>query len=274
MRLPAITISLLLLFNLFLMEASAQRKTVNKSSPKRYNTRKTPVKTIVPDIPGTRVLISTDSGNMIVRLYDSTPQHRDNFITKVNEGFYDSLLFHRVINGFMLQGGDPNSKNAQPGEMLGMGSAPGERIPAEFLPSLFHKKGVLAAARDQNPEMASSNCQFYIVQGKKMSDEELNILQVQTGRTFTAEQRNIYKTLGGTPRLDQQYTVYGEVEAGINVIDKIASVPTAPGDRPIGDVRMNMRVLNEDEYKTMEKEMLPSKVIKPAVKKVFRKKRR
>ena len=184
MRLPVLTISLILLFNLFALEASAQRKTVRKPVRKTA-VRKAPVKIIVPDIPGTRVLISTDSGNMIVRLYDSTPLHRDNFIAKVNEGFYDSLLFHRVINGFMLQGGDPNSKHAQPGEMLGMGSAPGDRIPAEFSPSFFHKKGVLAAARDQNPEMASSNCQFYIVQGKKYTDEQLNLLQV-------ANRQNLY----------------------------------------------------------------------------------
>lgn len=272
MRLLAITAGLFLFFNLFLVEASAQRKTAKKPVRKTA-VRKAPIKAI-PDIPGTRVLISTDSGNMIVRLYDSTPLHRDNFIAKVNEGFYDSLLFHRVINGFMLQGGDPNSKNAQPGEMLGAGSAAGDRIPAEFVPSLFHKKGALAAARDNNPEMASSNCQFYIVQGKTMTDEQLNILQVQTGRTFTAVERVAYKRDGGTPFLDQKYTVYGEVEAGMNVIDKIAAVPTAPGDRPIGDVRMNMRVLSDDEYKAMEKEMKPPKVAKPAVKKVIRKKSR
>jgi cyclophilin family peptidyl-prolyl cis-trans isomerase len=274
MRLTAITAGLLLTISLFSTPALSQRKTVKKPVRKATTgVRITPVKTIVPNIPGTRVLISTDSGNMIVRLYDSTPLHRDNFIAKVNEGFYDSLLFHRVINGFMLQGGDPNSKNAQPGEMLGAGSAPGERIPAEFLPSLFHKKGALAAARDQNPERASSNCQFYIVQGKKYTDESLNLLQVQTGRTFTAAEREIYKRDGGTPFLDQNYTVYGEVEAGINVIDKIAAVPTiVPGDRPVGDVRMKMRVLTEEEYKTMEREMKPRKAVKPIVKKVVRKK--
>lgn len=273
MRLLVISTGLFLLFNLFLGEASAQRKTAKKPVRKTA-VRKAPMKAIVKDIPGTRVLISTDSGNMIVRLYDSTPLHRDNFIAKVNEGFYDSLLFHRVINGFMLQGGDPNSKNAQPGEMLGMGSAPGDRIPAEFVPSLFHKKGVLAAARDNNPEMASSNCQFYIVQGRKMTDEQLNILQVQTGHTYTTAQREIYKKDGGTPNLDQKYTVYGEVEAGINIIDKIAAAPTAPGDRPIGDVRMSMRVLSEEEYKIMEKEMKPPKAKKPAVRKIVRKKSR
>ncbi len=254
----------------FAQRKAVPKKTVRKTTAVR---KVAPVKTVMKDIPGTRVLVATDSGNMIVRLYDSTPLHRDNFIAKVNEGFYDSLLFHRVINRFMIQGGDPNSKNAQPGQMLGMGSAPGDRIPAEFRPSLFHKKGVLAAARDNNPEMASSNCQFYIVQGKTMTDEELNILQVQTGRVFSPQEREAYKTVGGTPFLDQKYTVYGEVEAGMNVIDKIATVPTAPGDRPVGDVRMTMKVLTEDEYKALEKEMAPP-VKKTLAKNVIRKRTR
>ena len=265
-----ITVSVCLLCTVF--TATAQRKTApRKSVTKKNFVHKMPVKAVVKDIPGTRVLLTTDSGQMVIRLYDSTPLHRDNFITKVNEGFYDSLLFHRVINGFMLQGGDPISRNAPPGQMLGAGSAPGERIPAEFRPGLFHKKGVLAAARDQNPEMASSNCQFYIVQGKPMTDEQLNILQLQTGRIFTPEEREAYKTVGGTPFLDQKYTVYGEVEAGMNVIDKIASVPTAPGDRPIGDIRMKMKVLSEEEYKEVEKGIMPSK---PVVKKIVRRRTR
>ena len=193
-------------------------------------------------IAGTRVLVTTDSGNMVIRLYDSTPLHRDNFIAKVNEGFYDSLMFHRVIKGFMIQGGDPNSKNAQPGEMLGMGSAPGDRIPAEFRPTLFHKKGVLAAARDGNPEKASSNCQFYIVQGKKYNDQELAMAPIP------ASQKAVYKKIGGTPMLDQNYTVFGEVEIGLAVVDKIASVPTAPGDRPMADTRMKMKILTTAEF--------------------------
>lgn len=274
MKWLSITASFVLSFYL-VSSVFAQRKTSSKKPVRKaVATRKvTPAKSVVKDIPGTRVLISTDSGNMIVRLYDSTPLHRDNFIAKVKEGFYDSLLFHRVINGFMLQGGDPNSKNAQPGQMLGMGSAPGDRIPAEFRPSLFHKKGALAAARDQNPEKASSNCQFYIVQGKPMTDEQLNIMQVQTGRVFLPEERTAYKTVGGTPFLDQNYTVYGEVEAGMNIIDKIAAVPTAPGDRPVGDVHMTMKVLADEEYKALEKEMAPPKP-KTLAKKVIRKRTR
>ncbi len=123
------------------------------------------------------VQIKTDYGTMLIRLSDSTPLHRDNFIKLVKEGFYDSLLFHRVIEGFMIQGGDPNSKNADSAAVLGMGEAPGDRIPAEFKPNLIHKKGALAAARDDNPEKASSNCQFYLVQGKQYDDIELNEIE-------------------------------------------------------------------------------------------------
>ena len=148
----------------------------------------------------------------------------------------------------MIQGGDPLSKNAKPGEMLGMGGGDMQRIPAEFKPSLIHKKGVLAAARDGNPEKASSACQFYLVQGKVYSDAELNQLECSNRQTnpdffYTDEQRKTYKTIGGTAMLDMNYTVFGEVESGIEVIDKIASVPTAQGDRPIADVRMKMEVM-------------------------------
>jgi len=143
----------------------------------------------------------------------------------------------------MIQGGDPLSKNAEPGVMLGNGGGDMERIPAEFRPSLFHKKGVLAAARDNNPEKASSACQFYIAQGKKYTDEDLNMMEAQMGRKLSPQQRKAYKTVGGIPFLDMNYTVFGEVESGMEVIDKIASVPTAPGDRPIGNVRMKMEVV-------------------------------
>lgn len=150
-----------------------------------------------------RVQISTDSGTIMVRLYDETPLHRDNFIKLVRERFYDSLLFHRVIPEFMIQGGDPTSKNAQPGTMLGGGGGNMERIPAEFHPNLFHKKGALAAARDNNPAKASSACQFYLVQGKKYTDGELSMIANRTGKTFSDEQRKIYTTVGGTPFLDR-----------------------------------------------------------------------
>lgn len=190
-----------------------------------------------------KIKIITDSGTMIVKLYDSTPLHRDNFVKLVKEGFYDSLMFHRIIQGFMIQGGDPNSKNASAEVMLGNGGDNMARIPAEFRKSLYHKKGVLAAARDGNPEKASSACQFYIVQGKPLTDAELDMMEGRLGSKYSLEQRNTYKKIGGTPSLDQNYTVFGEVVSGLNVVDKIASAPKAPGDRPIGDIRMKMEVM-------------------------------
>ena len=187
------------------------------------------------------VLIQTSMGNMTVRLSDSTPLHRDNFLKLVKVHFYDSLLFHRVIKDFMIQGGDPNSRNAKPGEALGMGG-PGYRVPAEFRQTLFHKKGVIAAARDNNPEKASSGCQFYIVQGKTFTDTELDNLETtRLKRKIPAEQREVYKNLGGTPHLDQGYTVFGEVIKGMDVLDKIAAVETSKGadrDRPVQDVKI------------------------------------
>jgi peptidyl-prolyl cis-trans isomerase B (cyclophilin B) len=196
------------------------------------------------------VEITTDYGVMIARLYDSTSKHRDNFLKLVNQKFYDSLLFHRVINGFMIQGGDPTSKNADSTTMLGGGSAPGERIPAEFNQNFFHKKGALAAARDGNPEKASSNCQFYIVQGKKIDTAQLRQTAEQRMKAnpnsynYTASQKEIYQRIGGTPFLDQNYTVFGEVISGLNVLDAIANTPTQPGDRPKKDIRMKIRLLN------------------------------
>lgn len=184
------------------------------------------------------VEITTDYGVMIAKLYDSTPLHRDNFVKLVNEHFYDSLLFHRVIDGFMIQGGDPQSKTAPDGLQLGNGSAPGDRIPAEFRSSLFHKKGALAAARDNNPEKASSNCQFYVVQGKPMGEQE------PKNNPYTKAQKEIYKKIGGTAFLDQNYTVFGEVISGLNVIDKIAKAPKDGSDRPQINIRMKMRLLN------------------------------
>lgn len=191
-----------------------------------------------------RIKIITDSGTMVVKLYDSTPLHRDNFVKLVKQKFYDSLLFHRVIQGFMIQGGDPLSKNAPAGTPLGMGGGDMQRIPAEFKTSLIHKRGALAAARDGNPEKASSACQFYLVQGKRSTDAELNMIESRNRTKYTPEQREIYKSMGGTPFLDMEYTVFGEVEVGLEVIDKIASVPKAPGDRPIGDVHMRMEIIN------------------------------
>ncbi len=195
------------------------------------------------------VQISTNYGNIIIQLSDSTPLHRDNFVKLVKEHFYDSLLFHRVIQGFMIQGGDPNSKNADSLAMLGAGEAIGDRIPAEFNKTLFHQKGALAAARDDNPLKASSNCQFYIVQGKKISDEQLNNIECNIRMEnpsfyYTDAQRKVYKTIGGTPMLDQNYTVFGQVIKGMDVIDKIAALATNQYDRPLKNVRMKIKLLN------------------------------
>ncbi len=190
-----------------------------------------------------RIKIWTDSGTMIVKLYDSTPLHRDNFAKLVKQGFYDSLIFHRVIAGFMIQGGDPTSRNAAPDVMLGNGGSDMTRIPAEFRNTLFHKKGVLAAARDNNPEKASSACQFYLVQGKPYSDQDLNNMENSIGHKFSAEQREAYKTIGGTPFLDQNYTVFGEVISGMDVIDKITRAQTNGANRPLKDIRMKMELV-------------------------------
>lgn len=189
------------------------------------------------------IKITTDSGVMIVKLYDSTPLHRDNFVKLVTQGFYDSLLFHRVIPGFMIQGGDPLSKNAIAGDMLGNGGGDMERIPAEFKTSLIHKKGALAAARDGNPQKASSACQFYLVEGMPVNDAQLNGMEQSKGFKYTEEQRNIYKTAGGTPFLDQDYTVFGEIVSGIEVIHKIANAQRDGNNRPLGDIRMHMEII-------------------------------
>jgi cyclophilin family peptidyl-prolyl cis-trans isomerase len=200
----------------------------------------------VPEPPKTSrlVLIETSFGNMVVALSDSTPQHRDNFVKLVEQGFYDSLLFHRVINTFMIQGGDPDSKRAAAGVRLGNGS-PGYRVPAEFNTALFHKRGVIAAARDGNPEKASSGCQFYIVHGKKYTDAELDQVEIQklNGRKIPPHIREVYKTIGGSAHLDMGYTVFGELIAGHDVIDKIAAVAKDGLDRPFQDIRMFMKML-------------------------------
>ncbi|HMT29583.1 MAG TPA: peptidylprolyl isomerase [Bacteroidia bacterium] len=188
------------------------------------------------------VEISTDFGKMKIKLYNETPKHRDNFIKLASEGFYDGLLFHRVISGFMIQGGDPTSKTAGPDAMLGAGDV-GYKVPAEINSNLIHKKGTLCAARDGNPEKASSGCQFYVVQGKTLTDQELDGLDRNRPVKYTPEQRAIYKTIGGTAMLDNNYTVYGEVIEGMDVIDKIAAVKTKPGDRPVTDVKMTVKVI-------------------------------
>lgn len=190
-----------------------------------------------------RIKISTDSGVIVVLLSDSTPQHRDNFVKLVKTGFYDSLLFHRVIPQFMIQGGDPSSKNAPQGTMLGGGGTDMVRTPAEFNATLYHKKGALAAARDNNPEKASSASQFYIVEGKLYTDDQLNMIEQQKGFKYTPAQREMYKTAGGTPQLDQAYTVFGEVESGLDVVAKISHATKDGANRPVADIRMKMEIL-------------------------------
>ena len=187
------------------------------------------------------VTVSTEMGDMQLILYEATPKHRENFLKLANEGFYNGLLFHRVIKNFMIQGGDPKSKDAKPGQRLGSGGLD-YRVDAEFNTTLIHKKGALAAARDNNPKKASSSCQFYIVQGKKANDQELAALEKRNNITYTVEQKNTYKEIGGTPFLDQNYTVYGEVLAGLEVLDKIAAVEKDAADRPKKDVSMTVTV--------------------------------
>jgi cyclophilin family peptidyl-prolyl cis-trans isomerase len=191
------------------------------------------------------VLVQTSMGNMVIRLSDSTPLHRDNFLKLVKTKYYDSILFHRVIKNFMVQAGDPDSKQAPAGKMLGSGG-PGYTVQAEFRQTLFHRKGMVSAARmpdDVNPQKASSGSQFYLVQGKAFTDEELDNIENARmgGRKIPGYQREVYKTNGGTPHLDQGYTVFGEVIKGIEVIDAIAAVETSKGadrHRPIADVRI------------------------------------
>jgi cyclophilin family peptidyl-prolyl cis-trans isomerase len=186
----------------------------------------------------TLVEITTNYGVMIARLYNSTPLHKANFIKLIKQGFYDSLLFHRVINGFMLQGGDPTSKNADSTAMIGNGSAPGPMIPAEFRKNIIHKKGALAAARDNNAEKSSHNSQFYIVQGRRVDTTQL------TNGIYSQDQKEIYQKIGGANNLDQEYTVFGEVFIGMDVIDAIAMVPVNEGDRPKKNVIMKIKVIN------------------------------
>ncbi len=187
---------------------------------------------------GRLIRIETTLGNMVIMLYDQTPLHRDNMIKLIEEGFYDGQLFHRVIKDFMIQGGDPYSVNADQGQRLGTGG-PGYTIPAEIKDNLFHKKGALAAARmgDQvNPEKASSGSQFYIVQGRVFTPEMLKMLEKDRSLPFTPEAIEAYTTNGGTPHLDGAYTVFGEVVEGLDVVDRIAAVPTNANDRPLEDL--------------------------------------
>ena len=186
------------------------------------------------------VSINDQIGNIVIALYNETPKHRDNFIKLVNEKFYDGILFHRVIKSFMIQCGDPDSKTARPNQQLGSGDV-GYTIPAEFNNALFHKRGAVSAARlgdGQNPQKASSGCQFYIVDGRTFSAQDMQMLFQRTGFVWTPEQITTYQAIGGAPHLDGSYTVFGEVITGMEFVDKIASQPTNPGDRPKQDIKI------------------------------------
>lgn len=187
-----------------------------------------------------RVEMLTTEGRMVFILFDDTPQHRDNFLKLVNSHTYDGLLFHRVIKNFMIQGGDPKSRDAKPGQMLGDGTL-GYTIPAEIRKEHFHRKGALCAARmgdDVNPKKESSASQFYIVQGQVWDNETLDKMSKRFGKEFSDEQREVYTTNGGTPHLDGEYTVFGQLVEGMDIVDRIASVKTAAADRPVEDVRI------------------------------------
>lgn len=190
------------------------------------------------------IITIEDHGDIVVKLYNDTPIHRDNFIKLVEEEFYNGLLFHRIIDGFMIQGGDPNSRDAAAGAPLGTGSN-GETLEAEFLPHRFHKKGALAAARrggPSNPEKRSSDCQFYIVQGKVETKQNLGRVAARTGKAMPEERIEAYTTIGGTPFLDDDYTVFGEVVSGLELVDQIAKVDKNGSDRPNVDLKMSMKL--------------------------------
>jgi peptidyl-prolyl cis-trans isomerase B (cyclophilin B) len=197
-----------------------------------------------------RVEIRTTLGNMVVELYNETPVHRDNFLKLSREGFYDSLIFHRVIPGFMVQGGDPGSRQAPRERALGTGG-PGYTLPAEIVPGLVHHKGALAAARqgdDVNPDRRSSGSQFYIVHGRTYQPNELTMMAERLARmgqvvAYSEADRAAYARLGGAPHLDGGYTIFGRVVQGLEVLDAIAAQPCDGRDRPVNDVRMFIRPL-------------------------------
>ncbi len=204
------------------------------------------------------ITLSTEVGTMHLILFDETPLHKANFLKLAKDKFYDGLLFHRVIENFMIQGGDPNSRKAQAGVALGNGSV-GYKIPAEFRPDLFHRKGAVAAARDNNPQKESSGSQFYIVQGRPMQGDDLEKQlaraprEASDPRQATEAQKEVYRTLGGSPHLDGNYTVFGQVIDGLAVIDSIAALPRDARDRPLKDVAMQVSVKKMRKKKITKK---------------------
>jgi len=185
------------------------------------------------------VKLETEFGDMTIILFDDTPGHRDNFLKLISQQYYDEILFHRVIPGFMIQGGDPDSRGASQNRPIGTGG-PGYTIPAEFSPKRVHVRGALAAARDNNPEKASSGSQFYIVHGNNCTDEKLDKIEQERGFRYTPEQRAMYLKMGGAPQLDRAYSVFGMVISGFDVLDKIATTETK-NDRPTKNISMKIR---------------------------------
>ncbi|MVZ66372.1 peptidylprolyl isomerase [Sphingobacterium sp. DK4209] len=202
------------------------------------------------------VKITTPKGESVLQLNNETRKHRDNFVKLVKEGYYDSLLFHRVIHNFMIQGGDPDSRFAGSRQELGNGG-PTYRIPAEISPSIIHKKGAIGAARDNNPAKESSGSQFYLVQGRVFTQAALDSLEQfrLKGVKLTPLQRETYSTIGGTPHLDGNYTVFGELVKGLEMVDAIAAVKTDDNDRPYNDERFSMRLLTRSEARDLEREL-------------------
>lgn len=198
-----------------------------------------------PGSKGQVIVMETSLGNIELLLYDDTPLHRDNMIKLIKDGYYDGQLFHRVISNFMIQGGDPHSKGAEKGQRLGTGG-PGYTIEAEIREQYFHKKGALAAARQGdavNPEKKSSGSQFYIVQGQVLNEAQLATLQTRgVHEPFTPAEIEAYTTIGGTPHLDDGYTVFGEVISGLDVVDAIAAMPTDNNARPLEDIVFSIRL--------------------------------
>jgi cyclophilin family peptidyl-prolyl cis-trans isomerase len=194
----------------------------------------------------TTFLIQTDSGNIKLVLYDETKLHKENFIKLAKAGYFDDQLFHRLIKDFMIQGGDPNSKNAVKGELLGQGG-PGYTIPAEINPKYFHKKGALAAARkgdDLNPAKESSGSQFYIITGSVFTKDQLDLMVSRNMHSrFSEKETEAYTTIGGSPHLDGGYTVFGEVIEGFDVLEKLMKIPVDAYDRPLTDIKFRIKIL-------------------------------
>ncbi|WFB63886.1 peptidylprolyl isomerase [Sphingobacterium sp. WM] len=208
------------------------------------------------------VEVKTGKGNGIIKLYNETRKHRDNFVKLVKEGYFDSLMFHRVIHNFMIQGGDPDSRYAASRQKLGEGG-PDYKVPAEIQAGIIHKKGALGAARDNNPAKESSASQFYLVQGRVFTEAALDSLEKfrLKGKKLTPLQRETYSSIGGTPHLDGEYTVFGELIEGLSVVDSIAEVKTDDNDRPYNDERFAMKLLDRRQALDLERKLqgLPPK---------------